>query len=324
MVPDPARRWRTRLCAWQLTPERRALEGTKNLTQRCRTRTGTAVLVKGAANPFDGGVAREAAALRFLGALDLPFLRLPQVHAFDPKGGLLALRWIDAPTLHAQRLSRGRVGRGLWTQVGRSLGTLHRATTGRGSSPELAWAAPPEETLLDCFIWTRPSFATRLSPGGMRLFGTVQADASARDGLVELAADPPGPCLIHGDAKELNLLAGPRGPVWLDWELAQWGDPAQDLGSLVADLLRCQVSPESAAERLPPPEVQAGRDALLAGYVAQAGPLTPSLRRRLGLWTGAHLLFYAHAQVLADGELQPRTGRLLQEARRLLSGGPRG
>jgi tRNA A-37 threonylcarbamoyl transferase component Bud32 len=277
------------------------------------------VFVKCSPNPHDPGVTREALALQHLAALKLPHLRLPRIHAFDPRGQVLALRWIGAPSLYAARRRLG-VQSAQYLELGRALGSLHRGTEGA----TLAWAAPPEETLLDCFIWTRPAFATRLPPDGMRLFGTVQGDRAALEGLLELALEPQAGCLIHGDAKELNVLLPRGGPVLLDWELAQLGDPAQDLGSLLADLARCAIAPEAPEERLSAAAFRSARDAFLRGHRELAGPPDARTRRRIRLWMGAHLLIYAHAMVLSDGVLHALPWRLLQRARVLLRGGRRG
>src|SRR6202008_3942124 len=57
--------------------------------------------------------------------------------------------------------------------------------------------------------------------------------------------------LIHGDFKWSNLAAGKL----LDWELAQWGDPAWDLGgamhaAIVEDLLAAELPGDEGLERL--------------------------------------------------------------------------
>ena len=43
--------------------------------------------------------------------------------------------------------------------------------------------------------------------------------------------EPLGPCLVHGDFRLGNLLIGEDGlRAVLDWEIANIGDPAADLG----------------------------------------------------------------------------------------------
>ncbi len=111
------------------------------------------------------------------------------------------------------------------------------------------------------------------------------------------------------------MLLPERGaPVWLDWELSHFGDPAQDLGSLAADLARCQISPEQPSEKLSTKALNDGLAAVFQGY----GPTSRAMRRRVRLWMGAHLLIYAHAMVLGDGVLHALPHRLLTRARKLL------
>jgi aminoglycoside phosphotransferase (APT) family kinase protein len=57
--------------------------------------------------------------------------------------------------------------------------------------------------------------------------------------------------LIHGDFKWSNLTAG----TLLDWELAQWGDPAWDVGGamhavIVEDLLAAELAGDDGLEGL--------------------------------------------------------------------------
>jgi aminoglycoside phosphotransferase (APT) family kinase protein len=58
-------------------------------------------------------------------------------------------------------------------------------------------------------------------------------------------------CLVHGDVSPKNILAGPRGPVFLDAECAWYGDPAFDLAFCLNHLLlKCLWVPRAAADFL--------------------------------------------------------------------------
>jgi aminoglycoside phosphotransferase (APT) family kinase protein len=313
MHPDEALRRAKR--AWRLVDDPAPLGTTKNLTQRCRDRAGRRVLLKCAPNPLDRGITKEARALEVLSSSRLSALRVPKVVAFEPRSQVLAMEWMSgAPSLYARHHAAGRLPLRVLEPLGAALGALHASTA---SAAEWEWAAPPEEALIDCFVWTRPAFSTRLSIDGMLLFGQVQADKKAIAALIELSGAPRS-CLIHGDAKALNVLLPRRGPpVLIDWELAQLGDPAQDIGCLLGDLTRCHVAPESRAERIDARTLSAATRALLAGYRRER-PLSDEELRRVRLWTGAHLLIYAHVLVLADGVLHALAASLLREARRML------
>ena len=54
--------------------------------------------------------------------------------------------------------------------------------------------------------------------------------------------------LVHGDVSPKNILAGPRGPVFLDAECAWWGDPAFDLAFCLNHLLlKCLWTPAATS-----------------------------------------------------------------------------
>ena len=302
---------RRALRTWRLVPFRRQPSfGTKNLVRVARGLTGEAVFLKCAPNRFDRGVSIEARALKALAPLVGGAVGLPEVVGFEPRGRVLALRYLArAKTLHEG------VSAAALEQLGRSVAALHRVTAALPETFE--WAAAPEETLIDCFIWTRPAFATRLSIDGMRLIGAVQADARAMAGLIELARAP-GSCLIHGDLKLPNVLV-PRsgGPVLIDWELARWGDPAQDVGSLEGDLERRHLAPDHPGEALSRSAFVAARAAWRRGYGSSGAH---GFARRVKLWSAAQLLIYAHMLVLADGVLTASSHRLLMRAKSVLRG----
>ena len=55
--------------------------------------------------------------------------------------------------------------------------------------------------------------------------------------------DPPQPALVHGDFRNGNIVVGPDGiRAVLDWELAHFGDPVEDLGWLCVKSWRFGVT----------------------------------------------------------------------------------
>jgi aminoglycoside phosphotransferase (APT) family kinase protein len=128
-------------------------------------------------------------------------------------------------------LREGHADPAFAAEVGRRLGAIHQGTTGRPVSEEFR---------------TDPIFhAIRLEP---YLLATARAHPDLAARLRELAERTAATrkCLVHGDVSPKNILAGPRGPVFLDAECAWYGDPAFDLAFCLNHLLlKCLWVPRS-------------------------------------------------------------------------------
>lgn len=143
--------------------------------------------------------------------------------------------------------------------LGATVGALHRATAGL--------PLPPGRRPMILSALVDPGTATSLGPAVTGLVDRLRQDVT----LVAAAADlagARGTCLVHNDLKWDNVVPGPGGRTTLvDWELAGSGDPAWDLGSLLAEHL-CRL--EGA------PRLDEASSALLRGY-ARAGRLRPGV-----------------------------------------------
>lgn len=191
-------------------------------------------------------IGREADILRFLAAF--PGERwlashVPRVSRYDPACHLLILNM----SRHAETLDRAlertrRMPSGVGAMLGRILGTLHRAT---GSGPartrcEREWSGQTPWVLgihrpQVPYLWTA-------SDANLSLVRIIQDHPGIQDGLDALQNSWERECLIHGDLKAENIVLGSAGRKSglqvIDWELARFGDPAWDVGSVWSDILR--------------------------------------------------------------------------------------
>jgi aminoglycoside phosphotransferase (APT) family kinase protein len=179
----------------------------------------------------------------------------PRVLAHDEAQGLFAMEFLDGERhpLWKSELRAGRTDARFARQVGASLARIHAATAGD--------AAIAREFATDAGF-----HAIRLEP---YLLATARAHPDLAAPLEALAARTAATrtALVHGDVSPKNILAGPRGPVFLDAECAWYGDPAFDLAFCLNHLLlKCLWVPEAAARFLD------SFEALAAGYLEAHAP----------------------------------------------------
>lgn len=276
----------------------------KNRTVICRDGKKR-LFVKVADGPGNVGVLREGSVLERVGPLSaMPnsLISLPTVHKFDPATGLLALEWIGSgETLHHFHRRTMSYPSELALQVGNALGYLHRMSREQRSHFALADSFRDESDLLDCFLRMRPDFYARLSEVGIDFFAQVQADATAMKGLQRVAerqSREADAALLHGDLRQANLLRveKPKSQVavyYLDWELSFWGDPARDLGSLLADYVLGWLAPEHRSEIIPKVMLEDYARGLLRGYRIgreRSFELDTTFQERIVEWVGVSLL----------------------------------
>lgn len=164
--------------------------------------------------------------------------------------------------------------------LGRTVGTVHRATAG--------YPLPPAPPPLVLGLVDQPGAADRASLGAQVSAVLVTLDALPMvTAAVAALRRPVGGCLVNHDLKWDNVVLAdspaPR-PVLLDWELAGLGDPAWDLGCLLAEHL---VRADAAGIAL-----DAAATALLEGYADGSRPrleVVPVLARRVAQATGLRI-----------------------------------
>ena len=136
------------------------------------------------------------------------------------------------------------------TAIGTTLAGLHRATYNRREYKDFMATAPQGE-----FRYGFYNPAQGVESIGPEIFGTVPTDAlkfyllyqqseSLESAIADLAYDWNPCCLTHNDLKLNNILVHSRWEKLdnclvrlIDWETCSWGDPAFDLGTLLASYL---------------------------------------------------------------------------------------
>jgi aminoglycoside phosphotransferase (APT) family kinase protein len=164
--------------------------------------------------------------------------------------GAFAMEYLD-PARHPVwkgLLAAGSADSAFAAKVGAALARIHAGTTG------VATLFPTDAIF----------HAIRLEP---YLLATAARHPMVQDRLEALARTTAETkaCLVHGDVSPKNILAGPRGPVFLDAECAWYGDPAFDLAFCLNHLLlKCLWVPQAKEDFL------RCFDALSAAYLEQS------------------------------------------------------
>lgn len=130
--------------------------------------------------------------------------------------------------------------------------------------------------------------------------------AAVEERVGRLPTEPP--TFLHGDVKAEHLLLGGHVTTWLDLDRCSVGDPALDLGKLLADL-RWRLDADHPSRVVP------AQDALLTGY----GARTRERRARARLFESLFLVRFAARRVgLHERRWRPRVDALVTAAARLL------
>jgi 5-methylthioribose kinase len=175
------------------------------------------------------------------------------VHAFVEADRVLVLEDLgDAPRLDGL-LARGPAALEPVRRLARFLGRVHAGTRGTALVERFRnWAM---QHLHGDHVFRLP-----LAPNDFALPQSTRERAAAlmqRPGLRETAERcyqrylTPEGALVHGDVQAGNVLLTPTGPKLLDAEIAHVGDPAFDVGTLLAHLALPAVAGGRAAEAAP-------------------------------------------------------------------------
>lgn len=246
-------------------------------------------------DPQSVGTLRVEAAVYQLAAPEAPFAALrpllPRFHGFDPDRTVLVLEALPgAESLHARQLRENGLSPALGRALGAALGTVHRELPA-GRAAELAppgtFRAQPPWILSAAEMAGQPMHG--MSAAGLQLFQVIQRYPEFPPLLAGLRAGWQVESLIHGDVKWDNFLVLPDGGIRLvDWELADFGDPSWDAGSVLQGFLTSWISsiqapPDGASDfaRLPLARLRPAIRAFWHAYIETLGVDAAEADRRL-------------------------------------------
>lgn len=271
------------------------------------------------AGPWEkrSSVAHEADMLqRLAGRPGVPTLRF-----YDAWRQALVVDWLASTCSADERaVVAGLPDISVAQVIGRALARLHQDLTGVPVQ-DLA-GNPPWIIRLDRLY---PVAGEDQSFGQAHLVALVQSLGECMGALAQLAADWPREQLIHGDMKWQNCRLHGELCVFIDWEMADRGDPLWDLAGLCQSWLKDWIDRQLPASDAREATWQASQGFvpyqralahLWRGY-CQALEATPEAERLLML-CGARLLQTLYEDLAGELDLGAGHTLLLQLARNLL------
>lgn len=251
-----------------------------------KTRSGPTLVVKQAMSGDGSALAHEAAVLRHLAGVPELAGHVPVVVDFEPGRACLVLRTPGGARDWSEH--QGRFARIPARILGRTLAALHGLGTDLPDASiwGLQLPEPPHRLVLD------------LSAGAQDLLARIQASEFVCERLGELGRADGYRGVVHADLRWENCLALPAPGarrltrvLLVDWELAGRGDPAFDIGSVLAEYLRVWVGSVPIVEPVDPGRLIARarhplasmRPAIQAFWSAYVPANPPPLRRVIEL-----------------------------------------
>lgn len=163
----------------------------------------------------------------------------PQIHGFDAEARVLVLEDLGGAERLDAALARGADVTGALETLARFLGREHAGTRGPGLverfvNDEMRRLHGDHIFLLPL----RPNDFPLEAPVAARAL-ELQRDAeflALADAAYARYLEPRG-ALVHGDVQAGNVLLAASGPKLLDAEIAHVGDPAFDVGTLIAHVV---------------------------------------------------------------------------------------
>ncbi|MDF5717358.1 MAG: aminoglycoside phosphotransferase family protein [Rhizonema sp. NSF051] len=181
---------------------------------------------------------------------------MPEVLHFEAEHSIIVFSYLDDYRDLADFYGNENV---FPTQIGEAiatvLATIHRASFNRQDYQEFFSEKPNNLSPAHVPNWLRsierigPEIFGLVPADGLKFFKLYQRYESLGQAMRELANVFQPCCLTHNDLKLNNILLhnnweleSPNIVRLIDWETSAWGDPAFDLGTLIASYLQIWLS----------------------------------------------------------------------------------
>lgn len=265
---------------------------------------------------------------------------LPHFYQYNPADHLLILELVrDAHTLREHHAKRRRFSTRLAALLGKALAGLHRLDIPRPIRAD-GW-----DSLSGAIPWILSVHLPGLnlfqdfSQANIQAIKIIQGHADFCDRLDALRSKWRDECLVHNDLKWDNCLvyakAGSRRTTQMkiiDWELANFGDPAWDVGSVFAEylgfwLLSIPITGESPPEQwidlaqFPLEKMQPAMRSFWTGYTRHSrldGAAATQMLTRAVQFSAARLIQTAMEQAQMTAQLTGNTLAILQASYNIL------
>ncbi len=175
---------------------------------------------------------------------------------FDEENSILVRNYLD----DYQQLGSFYADNGIYPEtiaatIGSNLAALHRSTYNRREYRNFMATAPNGAIRYQFFNpaqgagYVTPEMFGAISSSALDFYVLNQHYENLEYSIADLACDWSPCCLTHNDLKLENILVHARWDKldnclirFIDWEAAAWGEPAFDLGTLIADYLQIWLS----------------------------------------------------------------------------------
>lgn len=177
---------------------------------------------------------------------------LPEILTFDLNHSILVFKYLDNYRDGSDFYLKEKIfPPHIPSAIGRFLGLLHRETFDHKVYQDF-WAKNSVNSfnyrvtdLIEGLERIPPEIFSVVPADGLKFFALYQKYDSLGKSIAELGQAFTPSCLIHNDLKLNNILlhnnwesSSDKIVRFIDWERANWGDPAHDLGMMIASYLQ--------------------------------------------------------------------------------------